>query len=341
VVKRLATPRNLVILLLIVILFAFQALFPVLKVGSPVVSLAAEPIFHIGSFAVTNTVFTAWVVMIVLVVTAFAATRRIPKDFAQASTQDLVPSGLQNFMEMVIEYIWNLASGIAGKWTAKFFPIVTTIFLFVLVGNWMGLLPGFATIGLLEHPHDPAQQGFVVQGRILTAEPAAPVEAAAETSGQSATGEGEAASGAGYILIPFFRAPATDLNFTLALGLMSIFLVQFFGVRALGPGYFKKFFDTSGFKNGAFFGAIGIFVGILELISEFARILSFGFRLFGNVFAGEVLLGVMAFLIPYIASIPFYGLELFVGFIQAAVFMMLSLVFFSTATAGHGSEEHH
>jgi F-type H+-transporting ATPase subunit a len=341
VVKRLATPRNLVILLLIVALFALPRIFPVLQVGSPVVSLASEPIFHIGSFAVTNTVFTAWLVMLVLIVVAFLATRRIPRDFSKASNQDLVPSGLQNFMEMVIEYIWNLAAGIGGKWTPKFFPIITTIFLFVLVGNWTGLLPGFSTIGLLEPSHDPAQPGFVVQGRILTAEPAAPVEAAAETSGESATGEGEAAAGAGYILIPFLRAPATDLNFTLALGLMAIFLVQYFGVRALGPGYFKKFFDTSGFKQGAFMGAIGIFVGILELISEFARILSFGFRLFGNVFAGEVLLGVMAFLIPYLVSIPFYGLELFVGFIQAAVFMMLSLVFFSTATAGHGSEEHH
>jgi F-type H+-transporting ATPase subunit a len=299
------------------------------------VSLAAEPIFHIGSFAVTNAVFTAWLVMIVLIVIAVAATRRIPRDLEKASNQDLVPSGLQNFMEMLIEYIWNLASGIGGSWTSKFFPIVTTIFLFVLLSNWMGLLPGVASIGLLEHPHDPEVVGYQVQGRVLTAELAEPLPAG------EATAEGGEAHGAGYHLIPFFRPPSTDLNFTLALGLISIFLVQYFGVRSLGGSYFKKFFDTSGFKQGAFLGGIGIFVGILELISEFARILSFGFRLFGNIFAGEVLLGVMAFLIPYIASLPFYGLEVFVGFIQAAVFMMLSLVFFSTATAGHGSEEHH
>jgi F-type H+-transporting ATPase subunit a len=249
-------------------------------------------------------------------------------------------------MEMVIEAIWNLASGIGGHWTSKFFPIVATIFLFVLLSNWMGLLPGFGSIGLLEHPHDPAAVGFVTQGRILTAERAAPVEKGVAEPGESGVAAGEEetpgeAHGAGYIIVPFFRPPSTDLNFTLGLGLLAIFLVQYFGVRSLGLGYFKKFFDTSGFKQGAFFGAIGIFVGILELISEFARILSFGFRLFGNIFAGEVLLGVMGFLIPYVASLPFYGLEVFVGFIQAAVFMMLALVFFSTATAGHGSEEHH
>jgi F-type H+-transporting ATPase subunit a len=241
-------------------------------------------------------------------------------------------------MEMVIEYIWNLANGISGKWTPRFFPIVTTIFLFVLASNWMGLLPGVGSIGWLEHPHDPETVGYVANGPFLTAEKAEPLPVEEQ---QTAEGEGAEAHGAGYHVIPFFRPPSTDLNFTLALGFLAIFLVQFFGVRSLGPGYFKKFFDTSGFKQGAFFGAIGIFVGILELISEFARILSFGFRLFGNIFAGEVLLGVMAFLIPYIASLPFYGLEVFVGFIQAAVFMMLALVFFSTATAGHGSEEHH
>jgi F-type H+-transporting ATPase subunit a len=178
-----------------------------------------------------------------------------------------------------------------------------------------------------------------VVGRRLTSTPAQAAEPTEETT-EGASGEGEHAY-PGYIIVPLFRSPSTDLNFTLALGLISIGLVQYFGVKALGPGYFKKFFDVSGFKKGLFDGLVGIFVGFLELISEFARILSFGFRLFGNIFAGEVLLGVMAFLIPYFISLPFYGLELFVGFIQAAVFMMLTLVFFATATVGHGSEEHH
>ena len=138
-------------------------------------------------------------------------------------------------------------------------------------------------------------------------------------------------------MVPFLRSAATDLNMTLALALVSVFLTQYFGIKALGFRYFSKFIAID-FSKGAFEGFINLFVGILELISEFAKIISFTFRLFGNVFAGEVLLGVMAFLIPYLVSLPFYGLELFVGFIQALVFMMLTLVFFSLSTIGHGAE---
>ncbi len=322
--KKLFTIRNLVILLLTVALFVISGLLG-LKVPSPVVSLAAEPIFHIGSFAITNSILTAWIIMVLLILLALLTTRRMPKDLDKATNQDLVPSGIQNFMEMMIEALYDMAKSIGGSWTPKFFPIVATIFIFVLTSNWLGLLPGFGSIGILEHPHAAGEAGFVAHGAVLTG-----VEAAAE---------GEHA--AGYIVVPFFRPPSTDLNFTIGLGLLTVLLSQYFGVKALGPGYFKKFFDVSGFKKGAFDGIVGIFVSVLELISEIARILSFGFRLFGNIFAGEVLLGVMAFLIPYIASMPFYGLELFVGFIQAAVFMMLALVFFVMATVGHGHEEHH
>ena len=141
--------------------------------------------------------------------------------------------------------------------------------------------------------------------------------------------------------MPFLRPPATDLNFTLALALVAVVMAQYFGFKAQKLGYLKKFFDLSGFKQGAFMGVIQLFVGLLEIISEFARIISFSFRLFGNVFAGEVLLLVLAFLIPYVVSLPFYGLERFVGFIQGFVFFMLALVFFTLATHGHGEEEHH
>lgn len=323
--KKLFTVRNLVILLLIAALFVISGLLG-LKVPSPVVSLAAEPVFHIGSFTITNSLLTGWIIMILLILLALLATRRMPKNLDQAANQELVPSGLQNFMEMVIEALYNMAKSIAGSWTPKFFPIVATIFIFVITSNWLGLLPGFGSIGILEHPHAAGEAGYVANGAILTGVEAAPAEG----------GHAE-----GYIVVPFFRPPSTDLNFTIGLGLLTVLLSQYFGVKALGPGYFKKFFDLSGFKKGAFDGIVGVFVSILELISEIARILSFGFRLFGNIFAGEVLLGVMAFLIPYIASLPFYGLELFVGFIQAAVFMMLALVFFVMATVGHGQEEHH
>ncbi len=318
--KRLFTVRNIIILVGIIALFAISAALG-LKVPAPVVSLAAEPVFHIGFFTVTNSLLLTWIVMIFLIVLALLATRRIPKDMSRASNADLVPSGVQNVFEMIIEAIYNLTRGVAGVWTPKLFPIVGTIFLFVLFSNYAGLLPGVGTIGWLEHPHGEGTTGFVANGAVLTAEPAP--------------------AGEGYIVVPWFRAPSADLNFTLALAVVTVVLTQYFGVKAQRGRYFKKFFDISGFKQGAFMGLIGIFVGILELVGELARLLSFSFRLFGNVFAGEVLLLVMAFLIPYIASLPFYGLELFVGFIQAAVFMMLAVVFMSMATEGHGGGETH
>jgi F-type H+-transporting ATPase subunit a len=336
VIKRLFTPRNLLILLLIVAIFVVSGLLGLLNMPAPFVSLAAEPVLHIGPIEITNALLTAWLVMLFLIVVSWLATRRIPSDLDKASGEELVPSGLQNFMEMVIEFISNLSKDIGGHWAPRFFPIVATLFLFVLVSNWSGLLPGVGSIGWLEHPHDPTTTGYVANGPILTSEEATPA-----TTEEPASEEGAEAHGDGYILIPWFRAPSTDLNFTLALALVTVGLTQYFGIRALGPGYFKKFLDFSGFKHGLMNGLIGVFVGFLELISEFAKIISLAFRLFGNIFAGEILLVVIAFLIPYIVSLPFYGLEVFVGFMQAFVFLMLSLVFFNLATIGHGGEEHH
>ena len=316
--KKLFTVRNLVILLGVIALFAVSSMLG-LKVPAPHVVLAAEPIFHIGDFTVTNALLTTWIVMIILIVLAFLATRRYPKDLKDAKNADLVPSGLGNFLEMVIEGLYGFAESVAGKWVSKFFPIIMTIFLLIVLSNWVGLLPGVGTIGFFEHPED--GHGYVADGVVMTAE--------------------EAHGNEGVILVPFFRPPATDLNFTLALALVAVVLAQYFGFKAQKLGYLKKFFDFSGFKQGAFMGVIQVFVGLLELVSEFARIISFSFRLFGNIFAGEVLLLVLAFLIPYIISLPFYGLEAFVGFIQGFVFFMLALVFFTLATQGHGEEEHH
>lgn len=135
------------------------------------------------------------------------------------------------------------------------------------------------------------------------------------------------------VFIPFFRAPTADINTTFALGIISIVMVQAYGFKFLGLGYLKKFFDFS--------NPINFFVGILELISDLSKIMSFAFRLFGNILAGEILLLVIGFILPALGPVPFIGLEIFVGFIQALVFMMLSTVFINMATLGHGEGEGH
>lgn len=184
-----------------------------------------------------------------------------------------------------------MVESIAGAVKAKrFFPLVATLFAFILFSNWSGLLPGVGSIGF-----DGIHNGHEV-------------------------------------FIPYFRAPTADVNTTLALGLITMVMVQVYGFKYLGLKYFKKFFDFS--------NPINFFVGILELISDVSKIISFTFRLFGNIIAGEILLLVMAMLVPVLGPTPFIALELFVGFIQALVFMMLASVFINMATIGHGDEHH-
>jgi F-type H+-transporting ATPase subunit a len=136
------------------------------------------------------------------------------------------------------------------------------------------------------------------------------------------------------LVIPFFRSVYSDVNNTLALGIVSFIFVEFWGFQALGFGYLRKFF-VNPFKN-----PIGTFVGFLELLSELIRIVSFTFRLFGNIFAGEVLILMLTFLAPFFVVDIIYGLELFVGFIQAAVFALLTLVFATMVVEHHGEDEH-
>jgi F-type H+-transporting ATPase subunit a len=144
-------------------------------------------------------------------------------------------------------------------------------------------------------------------------------------------GVGSVMLGHGADAVPLLRSPASDLNFTLALALIAVTMVNLFGVAAMGiKDRLSVFFNFS--------SPLKFFVGILELISEFARIISFTFRLFGNVFAGEVLLAIMALLVPYLVPLPFMFLEIFVGFIQAFIFGMLTLVFVSLAVTPHEGE---
>ena len=242
------------------------------------ISIVAEKIFSIGPFPVTNAMLTTWLVMLFLIIFSVVATRRMR----------LVPSGIQNFTETIIEGLFNLFDSVTTdrKLTRKFFPLCATIFLFIIIANWTEVLPGLGSIGIWEH---------------------------VEHNG-----------GIEMVLVPLFRSPSADLNFTLAIAIISVVSIQAFGIMLIG--FFKY---TKKFLN--FKGAVEFFVGILEIISEISKLISFSLRLFGNIFAGEVLLMVMAFLVPFIAPIPFYFLEIFVGLIQALIFSLLTLVFLTVA----------
>jgi len=240
----------------------------------PQISLAAEKIGFVFGFPITNSLLATWVVMAILIVFSIVATRKMT----------LVPSGIQSIAELVTGGLYDFFTSVAGKHIKQFFPLIASFFLFILVANWFGLLPGVGTVGFYE------------AGKFL----------------------------------PLLRGPNADLNMTLALAIISIVAIQYFGFKTLGFHYSTRFVN--------FKGPIDFFLGILEIISQFANILSFTFRLFGNIFAGEVLLTVMAFLMPFIVPLPFMALELFVGFIQALVFSMLTAAFLNVAVS-HGAEE--
>jgi F-type H+-transporting ATPase subunit a len=160
----------------------------------------------------------------------------------------------------------------------------------------------------------------------------AAVEGAAVSAEPSRYADWPLTCEAGELLVPYLRAPSADLNMTLALGLISVVLIQYFGLKSLGLGYLTRFFN---FREGPMFTVIGF----IELISEFIRVISFAFRLFGNIFAGEVVLVVLAHLFPYMLPLPFYGFEVFVALMQAVIFSVLTLVFMSMATQAHGGHD--
>ena len=315
--------------------------------GAPltIIELKAEPLTAkpiIGSFSITNTMLTAWIAIALLALLSYFGTRRMSE----------VPGRLQGLLETIIEAFLGIAESVAGPEKARrFFPLFMTIFLFVLTSNWLGILPGFGTIGRFEpakdfihHKEDAAEAAgkeldlstlkvhvFEDAGAIAYL-PFGSVDneiTAEQYEHKEGVGEGQRAG----VIIPFLRSANTDINTPLALAIIAMVMVHYWGLSALGLGHVGKFLN---FKEGP----IGLFVGLLEGISELSRVISFTFRLFGNIFAGEVLLIAMAFLIPLVGLIPFLGLELFVGFIQAFIFAMLTLVFASTATISHGGDHH-
>ncbi|MGH2521252.1 MAG: F0F1 ATP synthase subunit A [Anaerolineales bacterium] len=310
----------------------------IFKPVSPAVKLPGEAIYP--GAAITNTLLSVLITDLLLFGIAFLSVQGFVRSRKQA------PSGFYNFFEFLIEFLWNTAQSTAGKWARRMFPFMASIFLLVFVGNMVKLLPGFESIGYLEQAHGTVQGYAPVHlfGNVYAIDGSRPVpheeEAAAEGEGEAAAAEGEHTLCTSCEVVPFLRGAATDLNFTFALAVAAVVLVEVFGVWALGARYFGKFFNTGGMISRPFFGVIDFLVGLLELVSEFAKVLSFGFRLFGNIFAGALLLSILGALTAIIVPSMLYALEIFVGIIQAYVFAMLALVFMSQATVGHHGDEH-
>lgn len=317
-----------------------------IKVPIPTIQLPAEKIFHIGGFPITNTFLATIVADITVLIIAFFATHKMSD----------VPSGMQNLAEWFFEAFEGMLTDIAGKEnTRKWIPIFMTIMIFLTFANWWELIPGIDAVGVFE----PLEVAYVESGRTVTRGyekgsflllPSLDGKKGVtltEEERQAALEESEKAEAAGlayhpehpkgYVLKPFLRVAASDLNLPLALALISVFWTQVVGFQFLKGKYLRRFVVPVITGNKLIDG----FVGALEFISEIAKIISFSFRLFGNVFAGQVLLFIMTFLLAFLLPLPFFALELFVGFMQAFVFAILTFIFMSQAIQSHAGDEHH
>lgn len=344
--KWLKNPKVLIVAITCIAMIVISRV--IAPVPLPHIQLPAEVLFVTpGNFGFTNTMLALLTADVVLIILALVVRRKL----------DMEPSGAGNVLEAVIEFWQDQSEQLVGADLAKrWLPLVLTIFLLVGVANWSGLIPGYDYVGIgcTRCPHvegTPAQEHTHFLGKVVGpfffALERAPAEAAKAPGSEGVVHEAVAESKhlfnsflpgapAAMAVVPFYRPAATDLNLTLALALICFTVIQFAGIRALGAGaYAGKFLN---FKEGG----LGLFVGLVEGISELSRIISFSFRLFGNVFAGMILLFVIPFLIPMLVVLPVIGLELFVGLIQAYVFAVLTLAFMAGAvTPHHGAEEHH
>lgn len=263
------------------------------------ITLFAEPVFHMGNFTVTNALFTSWVAVAVIIVLALILRSKLSE----------VPGKIQNIFEIAVEGALGLCDQVTGSraLSLKVFPLAVSVFFFILVNNWLGILPlgGFGLVEKGEH---------------------------------------------GLAFVPFLRGGTADINTTLALAIMAVLGANVFGVFSVGLWKtFNKYVNLKAL-GGIFtkirrdptiviVAPITFFVGLIEIVGEFAKIASLSFRLFGNVFAGEVLLVSMAALVAYLVPVPFLFLELLVGVIQALIFSILLVVYFTIAASDHDEHE--
>lgn len=335
--------RWIILLLLAANIIAVGVVSPIVM---PHIQVPGEPVFGpinlplLGNFYITNTLIAIFITDLVLILIAISVRRATRRG-------ELFLDGILGTVEMIIGGVYELVESTTKKWASHIFPWVATIILLVVVANLIELIPGVESIGLIHEPHPESpvyetEELFSI-GDFTVTTITEEIEAGKIVEHHEGSDHQVEVPGMGFV--PFVRAGASDLNFTLALALISVTMTQVLAVRALGPHYFSKFLDFKRFgqmwtreKLGPFdliMPFIDIFVGLLEMIAEFAKILSFSFRLFGNIFAGGVLLAVIGTILPVLLPSVFYFLELFVGVIQALVFGILTLVFMSMATQGH------
>jgi F-type H+-transporting ATPase subunit a len=268
----------------------------------------------IGDFYLTNTLSTLILVFLIIFFLALAVRNSVRRSLEK---EDLVPTGIAGAMEALVEVLYNLTESTAGRHAKMIFPWFASILIIVLISNWMGLIPGMEAVGWLHHT-DEGGHGVIMAGGV----------------GLMTADKGE------YTVAPWFRGMSTDLNFTAALALISVIATQVVGFRTQGGRYLFKFFNVLTVFRRPFFGVMDFIVGVLELISTLSLVLSFAFRLFGNMFAGMVLLFLVTTMVPAFAPSLIMTFEFFIGAIQAFVFGMLTLVFMAQATQGHGDEHH-
>jgi F-type H+-transporting ATPase subunit a len=312
----------------------------ILKPISPTVSLKPEPVWP-GAW-MTNTILATLLTDVILILIAIGIYRSIKKG-------NLVPKGIHNAFEAIFEYLYNSVEGATGKWARKVIPLVVTIFLIIFIANMIKLVPGFESIGYLEEAHKgyaygPVKLFSIGSYNVYTLDKAqrsvvSNENNSTETPDSEGTTHETAELCTACHVIPFLRGSATDLNFTIALAVIAVVMTQVYGVWALGPGYFSKFFQIGRLVKGGVFGIIDFAVGFLELILEFAKILSFSFRLFGNIFAGALLLSIIGALLPVLIPPGLYLFEVFFGIIQAYVFFLLATMFISMAVVSHHGDE--
>lgn len=262
--------------------------------------LAAESLFHLGPLAITNSMVNAFIALFIFVVFAV---------FLRFSIKD-VPGRFQGSVEDLFEFLLGFFDQVTGdrEKSKKFLPFIGTLFLFILVSNWMGLLPGTGSIGVwLMH------EGHVE-------------------------------------LIPILRPAMSDLNMTVAIAILSVVVSHLVGIFSIGFFvHLNKFIQLGTLAKALrslspvkiLTAIVEFIVGLIEIFSEIAKVVSLSLRLFGNIFAGEVLITVISGLVSFIVPLPFMALELIVGVVQATVFSLLALVYFSVASSQpHGSEDH-